>query len=132
MINIAIEQYERVKMAVKPLCKNTSRLETQTRPKLPHLLFEQLNNPIAKDRIDSENIENAVTPTVQITIYTKGDTSLVDNEAIMALADGQMISDGWIRTFGPQEVKNVVDDSVLRYIAKYEAKVDDKGTIWSR
>lgn len=132
MINVSIEQYARVKTAIKAKCKNSGRVEPRTLPKLPYVVFEQLNNPIAKDRIDSDCVENAVTPTVQISVYTQGDTSLTDNEEIMALADAQMISDGWLRTFGPQELKNILDDSVLRYVAKYEAKVDSEGVIWNR
>ena len=131
MIDVSVDEYNRVKQAIRSLCKSCGQIDTDTPPALPYLAIEQMDNPIRKDRVDCDNIENAVKPMIQIKVYTKGNDSLLSNTSIMNLADGQMIADGWLRTFGPSRIKNLLDSSILCYVARYEATVDEDKNIYS-
>jgi hypothetical protein len=95
------------------------------------MVFEQLDNPINTKRIESENPEYSTIPIIQIKVYTEGTDSYVDNMEIFEKANDKMIADGFIRTFGPQQVKNVLDTNILCYVAKYKGVVDADGTVYN-
>lgn len=131
MIDISIEEYNRVSTAVESLCPNSGQLDTDTPPGLPYLLFEQIDNPTRTASSESGLPEYAVMPVIQLKVYTNGEASLLDNQAIMELANDQLVSDGFVRTYGPTQIKNVLDNSIICFCAKFKAVVEIDGTIYN-
>jgi hypothetical protein len=117
MIDVANKCYTRVKTAVNALIKGASQTYIDTPPDFPYMYFNQVDNPETASDLDGN--ENAVKPMTEITIYTMGDTKLTDAKKIMALADTQMKSMGYIRTFGPREVTNITNTNICRLLSRY-------------
>lgn len=129
MIDVSIDVYNIVRKAIKPSCKSSGMIDTDTPPKLPYVVLEQIDNPIYKKRSTSENPEESVAPVFQAKVYTNGDTSNVDNQEIQELLNDSMIAMGFTRTYGFTQLKNVLDTSILCFVAKYKGIVDADGTI---
>ncbi len=119
MIDIEALQYTRVKEAIKSLCTNSGTVDQSGTPKFPYLQFVQMGNPSYKPTQDSDSKENHVNPMVQIDVYTT--SSLYDAKQILKLADTQMQSDGWERTF--MQPLNL--SSPFRYTARYQGIVKE-------
>lgn len=119
MIDRANEIYTRVKKAIEPLCKNSGQSTEEVPAVFPYLDFDQQDNPVHQRSVDLQNVENAVVPMIQITAYTKGLGKLSNAKKIISLADKEMQSMGFRRTFGPQKIQNTSDSSICRVVARY-------------
>jgi len=119
MIDRANEVFTRVKKVVQPLCKDVGQSTEDTPSVLPYLDFNQADNPVHNRSVTLESIENAVVPMVELTVYTKGNGKLASGKKILGLADTEMQSMMFRRTFGPQKVVNAADTSVCRVISRY-------------
>lgn len=119
MIDIEVLQYNRVKDAISSLCPNSGTVDQSGTPKFPYLQFVQMDNPTYKFTQDSDSKENHVNPMIQIDVYTTD--SLYNAKQILKLADTQMQSDGWERTF--MQPLNL--SSPFRYTARYTAVVEE-------
>lgn len=91
------------------------------------MFFNQIDNSSTADDLD--NNENAVNTTVEITIYTKGETKLTTAKNIMKLADAKMRELGFRRMYGPVQITNVSDTSICRYLARFTRIIGSGDTI---
>lgn len=84
---------------------------------LPYMFFNVLDNSQTADDLD--NNENAVNMTVEITFFASGATKLTTCKNLMAIASDKMRSMGFRRIFGPQQITNVSDTTICRYVARF-------------
>lgn len=119
MIDRANEIYARVKAAIEPLCKYSGQSIEDMPAEFPYFDFDQQDNPVHQGAIDLGINENAVTPMIQLTAYTKGTGKLSNARKIIALADIEMRSMGFRRSFGPQRITNASDPGICRLVARY-------------
>lgn len=131
MIDASIGVYNVVRDAIKPLCKKSGMIDTDTPPKLPYVVVEQIDNSILGRMATSEEPEEAVLSVMQIKVYTNGDTSDLDNRDIQSLANDAMVKMGFRRTYGFTQLKNVLDTSILCFVARYKGVVDTEGNIYN-
>lgn len=124
MIDVSTAVYNRVKTAVSSLCTNVSMIESDTPPGIPYVTVVQTDNPIARSRTDSDSFENAVYSVIEINVYTNGASSLLDNKKIQALVNDELVGAGYVRKYGFRPIKNVLDTSITRYVARYESLCD--------
>lgn len=71
---------------------------------------------------DLEGNEGAVTPTVQIDIYTNGQNALLKAYQIDEKSHEAMLGMGYRRTYGPELTQNV-DPTVKRLLSRYSRKI---------
>lgn len=119
--------FTKVKYSVTSLCSSVSTTYQDTPPKFPHLFFDQRDNPTTAE--DMDNNENAVIPIIEITTYTKGDSSFSDGKKIHNLSDSCMRAMGFRRTYGPQQVTNISDTTICRVIARYTRIIGSNDTL---
>jgi len=125
MIDKANMCFTRVKNAIgTTLLKGSSQTFLDVPPSFPHMYFNQADNPETASDLDGN--ENAVKPMVEITIYTTGETKLTTVKSIMKLADAEMKSMGFIRTFGPREVTNISNTNICRLLSRYSRVIGSK------
>ena len=117
-MDYANKVYTLVKNAIgTTFLKDSSQTYQSTPPAFPSMFFNQIDNSSTADDLD--NTENAVNTTIEITTYTNDTAKLTTAKKIHALADTQMRSMGFRRTFGPQQITNITDTSICRVIARY-------------
>lgn len=105
-----------------------SSTEQTTPPELPHLAFEQLDCPVAMERY--YGFEQFVAPRFRAYAYTDDDKVLA--KQILAAADEFLHSKGFIRTFGPQKVKNDLPN-VFQMETIYDGNLmDENGVVYRR
>lgn len=119
--------FTKVKASVSSLCNSVDQTYNLTPPNFPHVWVNQLDNPESDG--DLENNENAVSPLVEITVYTNSKTKLTDCKKIHSLSDVEMRLMGFERTFGPQQVTNTNDTNVCRMIARYTRLIGNNDVI---
>lgn len=112
--------YTKVKNAVSSLCENTGQSIDDVPSSFPYLDFNQVDNPVYKRAADFEEIENAISPMVEIDIYTTGTSKLTNGKKIAKLADEEMLKLGFVRKFGPQKIDNLQDKSICRLKTRYQ------------
>lgn len=127
MIDVANKCYTRVKNSISSLCTEASQSFVDVPAKLPFMHYNQADNPETASDLDGN--ENAVKPMVEITIYTAGETRLTTAKNIMKLANAEMKSMGYIRTFGPKEVTNITNTNICRLLSRY-SRVIGNGDIF--
>lgn len=115
MIDKSNEIFTHVQYAVKSLCTSASQTFQERPSKFPHVFVDVKDTPVTDT--DLENNECAVTSMVEITVYTRD--GLTSAKKIANLADTEMRSMRFTRSFGPQQVTNVADTSITRVIARY-------------
>lgn len=114
--------FTRVKNAIGPtLLKGSSQTYVDAPPDFPHMHFNQMDNPETASDLDGN--ENAVRPMVEITLFTTGNAKLTTAKNIMKLADAEMKSMGFIRTFGPREITNINNTDICRLLSRYSRVV---------
>lgn len=121
MIDKSSEIFTHIMYAVQPLCTSASQTYQDSPSKFPHVFVDSKDDPVTDT--DMENSECAVTPMVEITAYTKD--GLSSAKKIISLADAEMRSMGFKRSFGPRQVTNVADTSITRVIARYSRQLAD-------
>jgi len=121
MIDIEYLEFSRVKTSVASLCTNCGTTDQTGVATFPYLKFDQKDNPQYKKSQDSDSKENHVQPMIQIDVYVTNNDKLKAKQ-IMALADTQMKTDGWERTFGPQSLPTTTAN-VICLTARYQGIV---------
>lgn len=110
--------FTQVKTALGSNIKGSSQTyEASTPVDLPYMFFNVLDNSQAAD--DLSNNENAVNMTVEITFFASGTSKLTTCKNLMAIASDKMRVLGFRRVFGPQQITNVSDTTICRYVARY-------------
>lgn len=118
MIDIEYFEFGRVKTAVSTLCTTCGTTDQSGTPVFPYLKFDQKDNPVYKQSIDSGSKENHVQPMIQLDVYMNNNDKLKSKQ-IMALADTQMRTDGFERVFGPQYLPTTTT-GVICLTARYQ------------
>lgn len=121
MINKRNEIYSRVKESVKSLCTNTTQTYSATQSTFPCLFFKQSNNRVSDTNLEGD--ECAVTPIIQIEVFTNGSGALLDAEKIVGLADDEMRSMYFRRIFGPEPMDNLADRNIARMVCRYSRMI---------
>lgn len=96
---------------------NSSQTYSESPPVLPYMFFNVLGRPQTAD--DLENNKNAADTTIEVTFYAGGATKLSTCRKKMDKADGRLRSLGFRLVFGPQQITNVLDTSICRYVARF-------------
>lgn len=120
MIDKSNAIYTKVKNAVSSLCTNTGQSIDDVPSSFPYLDFNQVDNPVYERAADFEEIENAISPMVEIDIYTTGTSKLTNGKKIAKLADEEMLKLGFVRKFGPQKIDNLQDKNICRLKTRYQ------------
>jgi hypothetical protein len=107
--------------------KDASQTYQSSPPVFPSMFFNQIGNDGTADDLD--NTENAVNTTVEITFYDNSTTKLTTCKNLMATADTKMRSMGFRRVFGPQQITNIADTTICRYIARYNRVIGSGDTL---
>lgn len=127
MIDRANAVFTKVKNALGTNIKDASQTFTASPSSFPFMFFNQIDNPQSANDLDGN--ENAVSPTVEITIYTNDSAKLTTGKKVMVLVDTEMCSMGFRRMFGPQQVTNAADTSICRLIARYTRIIGSGDTL---
>lgn len=77
---------------------------------------------------DLEGNEGAVTPTLQVDIYTNGQRALTRAYEIDAVSHGSLIGMGYRRTTGPELIQST-DPSIKRLTSRYSRLVGYSDTL---
>lgn len=110
--------YSKWRTAVEPVVgkNNTSMDNSQIASKFPYAKLSLLGLPTTSS--DLEGDECAVTPTVQIDIFTNGTKALSKAYDIDAVSHEAMVNMRFRRTYGPELTPNA-DDSIKRLVSRY-------------
>lgn len=103
-----------VKKAISAKCPNAGTTTDGSPSAFPYAGFRQLDNGMVAD--DLENNENAVSSTIEITVYS--DKNITEAKNISALAADTMRELGYRRT-GPFTPGNAADTNIYRVIYRY-------------
>ena len=95
---------------------NYSMENSATISKLPYASMYFQGLPTSGSTLEGE--ESAVTPTLQIDIYTNGQTALTKAYEIDEISHSALLSAGYRRSFGPELLQNV-DPSIKRLTSRY-------------
>ena len=114
MLDVFNRIFTTVKKAISEKCPNAGTSTDGSPPAFPYTGFKQLENSSAAD--DLENNENAVTSTIEITVYSN--KHLTEAKNIAALAADTMRELGYRRT-GPFTPGNAADTNIYRVIYRY-------------
>lgn len=106
--------FTRVKAVIKEECPNAGTSTDGSPPAFPYAGFRQLDNASTAD--DMENNENAVSSTMEITVYSN--KNITEAKTIAALAADAMRELGYRRT-GPFTPGNAADTNIYRVIYRF-------------
>ena len=97
---------------------STSMGLVQTQAAFPAASMTALGMPTASGTFEGD--ESAVRVSVQIDIYTKGQTALSDGYKLDQISHRAMCSMGFKRTYGAEPMMNA-DNSIKRLVSRYAA-----------
>ena len=93
----------------------------------PAVTVEEIDNRVYQ-RMRTENIENAVTVTYQINVFSnKAGQRKSEAKSIMNAIDAVLTAKGFTRIM-TEHVPNLNDSKIFRYVARYEAVVGPHGS----
>lgn len=127
MLDKANTVYTKVKNALGTNIKDASQTFNPSPSSFPFMFFNQIDNP--EIALDLNGNENAISPSVEITIYTNDAAKLTTGKKVAALVDSEMRSMGFRRAFGPQQVINVADTNICRIITRYSRVFGNEDTL---
>lgn len=116
MIDVSNRILTNIKTYVSEICKNVQSSSSKSPPGFPALSVEQIDNSDAA--IDLENNENAVTSIIEIQSFSN--RSITEANKVISLACDGMRKMGYVRTYGPREVKNASDTNIYRELARFK------------
>lgn len=116
MIDVSNRVLTNIKTYVSEICKNVQSSSSKSPPGFPALSVEQIDNSDAA--IDLENDENAVTSIIEIQSFSN--ISITEANKVISLACDAMRKMGYVRTYGPREVKNASDTNIYRELARFK------------
>lgn len=131
MIDYEVKIFNRVYGTVAPLCaekKFVSTVITEVPTAFPAASLIEMDNTTVRNRQSSTPAENYALITYQLDVYA---TSKSKCREVFAAADGAMIAMNFSRMSG-QYINNTDNTKVFRYVARYEAEVDQEGNLYRR
>ena len=131
MIDREVQIFNTVYNVTAPLCaKNrfVSTIITEPPTAFPAASLIEINNRTVLTRQSSTPVENYANVMYQLDVYA---TSKSKCREVFAAADGAMIAMNFNRVAG-QYMDNATNTKVFRYVARYEAEIDQEGNIYRR
>lgn len=106
--------------------------EYQRLAKLPLVTIEMINNAVDTARIDSSGVENVVTVTLEVNVYSnKVGTKKSECYNIMSIVNDTYARIGLVRSY-MRPTPNMADATVYRLTARYTGKIDKNYIIYGR
>jgi hypothetical protein len=118
------------------LCTLLDGMATISRPnqdnplEYPYVTFDDFDNG---DIAESKGTSGVKYTSIgfEMQIYTKGDTRMTDAKELRLLIDNKLSGEyGFLRTTS-QKIPNLRDDSIYRYVIRYEGIVDENEKIYN-
>jgi len=131
MIDYENKIFNKVYAAAAPLCaskKFVSTVISDDPTAFPAASLIEMDNATIRNRQSSTPAENFALITYQLDVYA---TSKSKCREVFAAADDAMISMNFSRMSG-QYINNFDNTKVFRYVARYEAVVDQEGNLYRR
>lgn len=116
MLDVSNRVLTNIKICVSDVCQNVQSSSSKSPPGFPALSVEQIDSPDAA--VDLENTENAVTSVIEIQSFSN--KSITEAKKVINLACDGMRGMGYVRTYGPKEVKNASDTNIYREVARFK------------
>lgn len=129
MIDCEVKVFNRVYAKVAPLCaknKFVSTIITAEPTAFPAGSLIEMDNATVRDMQSSTPVENYSRVTYQLEIFA---TTKSKCREVFAVADDEMIAMNFTRMSG-QYINNAGNTKVFRYVARYEALVDQNGNLY--
>lgn len=125
--NRITEIFQRWQTALKPTCKNNISMDTtQIVAKFPGAVMTYMGAPQSAG--DLEGDEAAITVSIQIDIYTKGQKALSQAFTIDEASHKTLQSMGFRRTYGAEPTVNA-DNTIKRLTSRYSLFLDATGLL---
>lgn len=116
MINVSNRVLTNIKTYVAGVCQNVQSDSERTPAGFPALSVVQIDNP---DRaVDLENNENAVESVIEIQSFSNKNN--VEAGQVIEMACDAMRKMGYVRNYGPREIKNAADKNIYRQVARFK------------
>ncbi len=115
MIDVSNRVRTNIKVYISDICKNVQN-DSRTPTSLPAVSVKQIDN--AETAVDLENTETAVVSVIEIQSFSNENIT----EAIKIInrvCDGMRIM-GYVRNYGPTEIKNASDTNIYRMVARFK------------
>ena len=116
MIDVSNRVLTNIKTYVSDICRNVESSSSKSPPGFPALSVEQIDN--TDTAMDLENSENAVTSVIEIQTFSN--KNITEAKKVMNKACDGMRVMGYVRTYGPKEVKNASDKNIYRMVARFK------------
>lgn len=129
MIDYEVKIFNRVHGVVAPLCadkKFVSTVITTPPTAFPAASLIEMDNTTVRERQGSTPEEAFARITYQLDVYA---TTKTKAKAVFSAADGAMIAMNFSRMSG-QYINNPDNTKVFRYVARYEAEIDQDGNLY--
>jgi len=131
MIDYEVKIFNKVHAVVAPLCANkkfVSTIITEAPSAFPAASLIEVNNRTVRARQSSTPVENFSLVTYQLDVYA---TTKSKCREVYAAADTAMLAMNFSRMSGLY-MNNAENTKVFRYVARYEAEIDQDGNIYRR
>ena len=131
MIDYEVKIFNKVYDAAAPLCaekKFVSTVINEVPTAFPAASLIEMDNTTVRKRQSSTPVENFALITYQLDVYA---TSKKKCREVFIAADNAMIAMNFSR-MGGQYINNPDNTKVFRYVARYEAEVDQDGNLYRR
>lgn len=134
MIDFEVDIYDKCARAVLakyPKCL-TSAVNVNAPASFPAISIIEADSAVAKDRLDSSGLENAVLVAYDINVYSNLRKGARDQaKKILSIVDDLLVSLNFRRTFRTQGADS--NDSTIYHVsARYVAGIDRNGKIYRR
>ena len=131
MIDYEVKIFNRFYARVAPLCaenKVVSTVISKAPTALPAVSLIEMDNRTVRERQSSSLKENYAQITYQLEVYASTKRKCRE---VLSAADEAMIAMNFNRLSG-QYVNNPDNTKVFRYVARYEAIIDEYGNLYRR
>lgn len=131
MIDCEVKVFNAVHATAAPKCakgKFVSTVISEEPTAFPAASLIEIDNTTVRNRQSSTPVENYSLITYQLEVYAKSKAKCRD---VYMTVDDAMIAMNFSRMSG-QYVNNAANTEVFRYIARYEAIVDQAGNLYRR
>lgn len=118
MIDVSNRVRSNVKSYISDMCECVQN-DNKTPARFPATSVKQIDNP--EVAIDLENSENAVRSVIEIQVFSNKNLTEA-TKIINKACDGMRIM-GYVRNYGPAEIKNASDTNVYRMVARFKRTV---------
>jgi hypothetical protein len=131
MIDCEVKVFNAVHEKAAPKCakgKFVSTVISEEPTAFPAASLIEIDNTTVRNRQSSTPVENYALITYQLEVYAKSKAKCRD---VYMTVDDAMIAMNFSR-MGGQYVNNATNTTVFRYVARYEAIVDQAGNLYRR